>query len=281
VQLSVCVRDAVDGAVLRAQDPDRVLPAASVGKLLLLLEVARRLARGDLAPGEGLTRTERDAVADSGLWQHLRTPALPVEDLAVLVGAVSDNLATNVLLRAVGTGAVDAAGRDAGLRVTRLLDRVRDVRTPADPPHLSEGSAAELSGLMQRLTRGEAAGPVADAAVLRWLAAGADLSMVAASWGLDPLSRTAGDRGLRLWHKTGTDDGVRADVGVLRGPLRTVAYAGLACWDPSGPDRRDEALAALADLGRDLADMVGLPALGRGPGPAPSSTKVPGPAQER
>src|SRR5688500_20328707 len=85
IEWGVCVRDAASGDVLAEHEPHAVLPAASVGKVLLLIEVARSV---DL--GEPLTRTEADAVADSGLWQHLAVDTLPAGDLAALVGAVSD-----------------------------------------------------------------------------------------------------------------------------------------------------------------------------------------------
>ena len=48
------------------------------------------------------TRRRGMPSGDSGIWQHLQAPSLPVADLATLVGATSDNLATNVLLRQVG-----------------------------------------------------------------------------------------------------------------------------------------------------------------------------------
>jgi beta-lactamase class A len=43
-----------------------------------------------------------DRVEDSGLWYLLDQRDLSVHDLCVLVGAVSDNLATNALVRLVG-----------------------------------------------------------------------------------------------------------------------------------------------------------------------------------
>jgi beta-lactamase class A len=241
VRWAACVRDVATGAVLAEVEPDLALPTASVGKLLLLVAAART---------DGGTLLRRDAVAsvaDSGLWQHLRTPALSVHDCAVLVGAVSDNLATNVLLRHLGLDAVQRTAEELGLRATALHDLVRDVRGAEHPPQLSTGSAGELSDLMARLHRGEVDGA---AQVLQWLGAGTDLSMVAAATGLDPLAHVEADRGLVLRHKTGTDTGVRADTGVLAGPRGAVAYAVLAAWD--GPDRRDDVLAAMRRVGQSL-----------------------------
>lgn len=250
-----CVIEVEDGEVLLDLDADAVLPTASVGKVLLLVEVARRVHAGELDPAEPLPRTPADAVGDSGLWQHLRVPALPVADLAVLVAAVSDNLATNVLLRRVGLDAVAATARSVGLRATALHDVVRDVRTPADPPALSSGSAAELAGLFARLAAGAAISAEVSATVNGWLATGTDLSMVAGALGLDPLAHVAADRSVVLRNKTGTDPGVRADVGWLRAGGTTLAYAVLAAWPPDR-DERDPVLAAMRALGAQLRDRL-------------------------
>jgi len=98
VSWRVMVLDAGTGSVLAHRDPDTVQRTASLGKLLLLIEVARRPEDGSLDPAEPLTPTDADLVRDSGLWWHLSAGSLPLADCAVLVGAFSDNLATNVLL---------------------------------------------------------------------------------------------------------------------------------------------------------------------------------------
>ena len=248
VEWGLCVRDAASGKVLAAVDADRVHATASVGKVLLLAEVARRIEDGTLDPCEPVTRTLEDAVADSGLWQHLRSDTLPLADAAALIGAVSDNLATNVLVRRVGLEAVRALGASLGLRDTALHDTVRDVRGPEHPPALSTGTASELSWLFAALQRGEVVSAGVSAQVVDWLALDTDLSMVASAFGLDPLAHVDGDRGVLLRHKTGTNVGVRADVGVV-GPF---AYAVLASWDDAAADRRDEVLTRMADVGRAL-----------------------------
>ncbi len=252
--VSASLADADTGEDLLGERADRVQRTASVGKLLLLIECATRFLTGELDPARPLSRTAGDTVADSGLWQHLRAGELPAGDLAVLVGAVSDNLATNVLLRAIDLGAVARLQARLGLVATALHDRVRDERGPGDPPALSTGSAAELTGLMVRLHRDEllgvrGVGPL----VLSWLALDTDTSMVAGAFHLDPLAHVGADRGLRLAHKTGTDAGVRADVGLVGGPARTVAYAVLAEFDDA---ERDAALDAMREWGRAVRALV-------------------------
>lgn len=231
-----------------------VLPMASVGKVLLLLEVARRIEAGELDPARRLASVPDDEVADSGLWQHLDEPGLSVASLAVLVASVSDNLATNVLLREVGLDAVEQVGAECGLRQTRVLDRIRDHRGPEHPLAPSIGSADELARLMEAIAHGDALNPAVSARVAGWLALGVDMSMVAGGLALDPLAHVDGP--VRLLHKTGWDAGVRADVGHVLGPRAGVAYAVLATWDPAMSDASAGVLDAMREVGSRIRRTV-------------------------
>ncbi|KAA1395873.1 serine hydrolase [Aeromicrobium ginsengisoli] len=258
VEWSVCVRDAASSRVLASLSPDRVLRTASIGKLFLLIEIARAAAAGELDLGEELRRTSDDAVADSGLWHLMRRDAFTIDDLCWLVGGFSDNLATNVLTRRIGISAVGATSASLGFVRSALLDRVRDDRSPEDPWTLSAGNADELSDLMARLHRGDIGSASVSSRVLRWVAANADLSMVAAAFGLDPLAHAEPDRGVTLVNKTGTISTVRGDVGVVTGPAGSVAYAVLASWpDDAAEDPRDRVLAEMAAIGATIRTHIG------------------------
>ncbi|WP_250030192.1 serine hydrolase [Paractinoplanes maris] len=222
-------------------EPGRRLRTASIGKLLLLIETARRIEAGELDPAERLTKDPALAVADSGLWQHLRIEALPVADLAVLIAAVSDNYATNVLLARVGLPAVRAVAGRLGLHETALLDRVRGKRETHHPPTLSTGAAGELAHLMERIARRELLTPAVSERMDGWLATSADLSMVASGFDADPLAHTTTVR-----NKTGTDDGIRADVGYAGDQ----AYAVLANFRP---EDTAEVIRAMREIGRALS----------------------------
>lgn len=255
---SVALTDLRDGTVLAEHDPDLLLPSASVAKVFLLVEVAARLVDGRLDPGLLLDRRTVAPVADSGLWRHLASDALPVVDLAVLVGSVSDNLATNVLLDAVGLDAVRARAAALAPGGSTLHDRVRDERGPADPPLLGEACARDLVALFAALGSGRAVGPQVSALVLHWLATNADHSQVSRGLLLDPLAHDRPDHGLSVWSKTGTDAGVRAEAGLVRGPRGAVAFAALCTWHPGEEDAaRGEVLEALARLGATVRGAVG------------------------
>lgn len=257
VTWSIHVRSLATGATF-TRDDATALSTASVGKLLLLAEVARRLEDGSLGPDECVSRTPADAVADSGLWQHLATDSLTVGDAAVLVAAVSDNLATNVLLRRVGLEAVDEVAHSLGLEDVRLHDFVRDARRTTDPARLSSGSASELADFFARIPEGGILTPSVSGMLAFWLGLNTDLSMVAASLELDPLGHVAVGRSLSVMNKTGTDVGVRADCGLVSRDGVQVAYAAIANWDEASGPMLDLVMADMHAIGGFIRSLVNL-----------------------
>jgi beta-lactamase class A len=218
--------------------------------------VSARLSEQATPALEVLDKTSKDVVGDSGLWRHLQARSLPLSDVATLVGATSDNLATNVLLREVGLDAVRARTEDLGLLRTALLDLVRDTRGPDDAPQLSVGSTSELAWLFAALARGQVVDALTSSRVLGWLSLNTDLSMVASAFGADPLSHRGVDHGLQLVNKTGTDAGVRSEVGVLRGPRRGISYAVSVQFNDRSIASRLRVLDSLRSVGFDLLEYV-------------------------
>lgn len=255
-EVSARAIDLATGADLLSVDDHVVLPTASVGTVLLLLEAAARLGANGQSRFELFDRTEADLVGGSGVWQFLHAPSLPFADLAALIAATNDNFATNVLLRGIGLAAVRARAEALGLRHTALLDRVRDRRGPDDAPQLSVGSTAELASLFARIAKGEAGDAATSSRVAEWLALGTDLSLVASAFALDPLAHVRSDHGLQLFNTTGTDSGVRSEAGVLRGPRAGVAYAVTITFDDATHERRLAVLHAMRTIGTDILEFV-------------------------
>jgi beta-lactamase class A len=258
---SISIRDA-SGRALAARHADRCLHTASVGKLLLLIETARQCADGELV-GTALLRRDPDlAVADSGIWQHLRAEELAVEDLCVLIASVSDNIATNVLLKQVGVQRLQTLAASLGLVHTAMLDYIRDRRGPDDPVTVSTGSASELSRVMSQLSDNTLISVKVSEQVNSWLSTGVDLSMVASGLGLDPLAHAASGRDLFVRNKTGSDPGVRADVGTVGCAAARLSYAVIANWDASTRDVRDAVLAGMNEVGTAMKTIVASAGMG-------------------
>jgi len=253
--VSASVIDTSTGKALLAIDDRLVQPVGTLGRVLLLIEVAAQLQEGRLH-GDRLQRMARDTATGAGLWQFLQEPVMQVSDLATLVGATADAWATNALLTTVGIDAVRARAESLGIDRTALIDRVRDRRGPDDAPDVSVAAARELAWLFRGLALGEVVDDAVSNRVLGWCSLAADLSLVAGAFGLDPLAHRALDHGLQSVAVTGAGAGVRAEAGILRGPGSSVSYAVTVTFTDDSLQRRLAVVEALRTMGTDVLEVV-------------------------
>ncbi|WP_439591012.1 serine hydrolase [Microbacterium sp.] len=255
-KISVRINDLDRGTTVLAGDDFVTLPVGGVGVVPLLIEVAAGFESGVLDPLEIIDRSQVEAVSVAGVWQHLKAPALPLSDLAVLTASTGDALAANALLARVGLPAVRTRIESLGLSRAALLDRFRDERGPDDAPHFALGSTRELAEVFAALVNSQAVSAGVSAQVAEWLSLNHDLSLVAAATGLDPFSHENDEHGLLFINKTGRDDGVRVEAGVLAGPRAGVSYALIVCFDDLSILHRMRAHDAFRVLGIDLMEYV-------------------------
>lgn len=263
-QWSISVRRDDEPAAFAEYGPSRRVRTASVAKVFVLIELADRLARGELDAGQLIDRRDTQPVFDSGIWHAMSVDRLPVTDVAVLVGAFSDNWATNALIGACGLDRIQARALGLAPGGSMLHDYVRNERSGEMPETLSDGCAQDWAMIMQRLHYADGIDGAVCRRVLAWLAQDADLSMVAGAFDLDPLAHDTEDLGLRLWHKTGTDLGVRADVGVLRSASTVASYAVLCNWPATdvSPQTRRAVHSTMGQIGDEIRSAVTGPAPG-------------------
>lgn len=250
VTWSVQVRH--QGEIVADVDSARVCPSASMGKILVLWAAAAAIVSGERGAQDPVEVRHGDRVADSGIWQHLTEQTLSWQSACVLVGAVSDNTAANVLIRELGLERLAQVSTDLGVPETRQVDVLRDHREAGHPAAPSWSRARDLADLMDRWARVEDDDAVA-ALVRTWLARDTDLSMVASGFDLDPLAHDRLGGGRFLFHKTGTDAGIRADAGAVGRLGDRWSYGVLATWDPQDGSRVPAVLAAMHSLGRLIA----------------------------
>ncbi|WP_326829781.1 class A beta-lactamase-related serine hydrolase [Streptosporangium sp. NBC_01810] len=255
----VIARVAVSVPRLISVDEDAELPLASVGKLLLLAVLARGITEGELDPTEIVELREDDRCGGSGLLGVLSGRRWAIGDLAVLTASVSDNTATNALLRRLGLDRVAEGAAALGFARTRILDRIREPRLPSHPPTFAVGTAGELA----RFAAGLDGRREWTRLLLGWMASNTDRSLVPALLPSEPedLEIPGSVPAGTVWvaNKTGTDVGVRADVGVMIGAERRIGYAVLA----NGPAGGEHALVERArQAGLAIGRLAGLPLAG-------------------
>ncbi|MFN3949212.1 serine hydrolase [Microbacterium sp.] len=255
-KVSVRIDDLDGGAAVLSGDDFLTLPVGGLGVVPLLIEVAAAFETGRLDPLEIVDRAAVHEAAHGGVWQHLKAPALPVTDLAMLAASTGDALAANALLHRAGLQSVRARLEQLGLRRTALLDRFRDDRGPDDAPHVALSTAREMAQVFAGLVNSTVVSPGVSAQVAEWLSLNHDLSLVASATGLDPFAHENDQHGLLFVNKTGRAPGVRAEAGVLGGPRAGVAYALIVNFDDLSIAHRLRAHDAFRVLGVELMEYV-------------------------
>jgi beta-lactamase class A len=202
--LGVVVQDA--SGVVVDLGGDRVVPAASTIKVLVLVAALRRVADRRSGLGDLLDLpAPAERVGGSGPLQALGSVTrLRLGELLELMVTLSDNDATNVVLDLVGPGELSSVAAGLGLADTRLQRRMMDFAA-RDAGRDNLTSARDLAALVAAVRRGEVLPPE------QTREAFALLGRQQLRDGLPALLPPAVSCG----NKTGDLPGIRHDVGLL------------------------------------------------------------------
>jgi len=194
------------GVVLR-HDADRVLPAASIIKLLIARTLIDAVGRGELALDAGVALRASDRVGGSDRYGRLRPGRYPLAELLGAMLSLSDNTAANALLHAAGMKRCNGVAAAMGLAATRIRRTFYDweaQRRGSENTTTARESATLLVDLVRRAGDAGRAGGAARL-VVRALLAQTDRESIPPAL----LTRTA------IANKTGELPGVRNDVAVV------------------------------------------------------------------
>ncbi|MFK0167239.1 serine hydrolase [Streptomyces sp. NPDC090306] len=124
---TLCVRSLDDGAevAFRADEP---AVSASVVKVQVALEVESRIACGLLDPRRPVRVGADDRTpGPTGISLFDDDAVVSLRDLVVLMLSISDNAATDVLVREVGVDTLNASAARLGLRGTVVVSDIRQL----------------------------------------------------------------------------------------------------------------------------------------------------------
>ncbi len=182
--------------------------AASVIKIPVMITVFRLAQEGKLSLGEMHALREEERLPSCGTLKAMHEGIeMTLEDLVKLMIIVSDNAATNILIRRVGIDAVNGTMRGLGLEKSTLRRLLFD-REASAKGWVNHITAGEMGALMEGLHRGEVVSPQASRAML-------DILLDQRLNGKLPFFLHSRD--IDVAHKTGEDDGITHDVGILYG----------------------------------------------------------------
>ncbi|MCY0878523.1 MAG: class A beta-lactamase-related serine hydrolase [Firmicutes bacterium] len=143
------------GEVIQFGDVERPRETASVLKLPVLVAALWQCQQGERTLSDILVYEPSDYVEGSGVLQHLTLgTALPLKDVLTLMIIISDNVATNMVLRTIDRDRVNACMRGLGLRVTQVVRNISFQNEKQGQP-LGLSTPKELTQLLKALYRGE------------------------------------------------------------------------------------------------------------------------------
>lgn len=189
---------------------NRKFVAASTVKIPIMVEVFRRIDTGRLSLEERYTLVDDDRTPGSGVLNHMRAGVeLSLYDLIYLMISISDNVATNILIRMVGMDAVNRTMAELGMASSNLSREMRG--RPADPEE-DENFATpnDYARAIAAILDGEAASKASCEAMASMLTKQQNRRRLAR---FIPASNT-----IRWGSKTGTSAGVANDVGFMIAP---------------------------------------------------------------
>lgn len=203
--IGLYLRDTVTGETIahRADDP---IEAASVIKLPIMAEAFRQFECGELDPSSPVTIRPEDKLPSCGALTYLSDgTTVTLRDLVTLMIILSDNTATNLLIDRLGIDRINAmidALHLTGTRLNRKLFMPELARQGIKNYVTARDMATLLTGLMEgRVVSENASRAMLD--VLRSQRLNGKMPFFLHS------------AGIPCAHKTGEDDGVTHDVGVI------------------------------------------------------------------
>lgn len=189
----------LDGTVLFAHRDQNIIPSASVIKIPILAVMLEEARAGRFQmDGIGLVKKE-DMVGGAGILQsHPSDTSLTWRRLAELMISVSDNTATNAIIRELGVDTINRYLSDWGLEHTRLRREMMDFESQRQGRE-NTTSPAEMNAVLRRFA--------SDTEFIRILLLCEDKTTLPAGFPAEA----------RFAHKTGTLTIVRGDAGILLG----------------------------------------------------------------
>ena len=196
----------LEGGCALMHNENEPLLAASVIKIPIMVEAFRRFGEGSLNPEDVHTLRDAEKLPSCGALNRMHDGLqVTLRDLVELMIVLSDNTATNILIDLLGIDSVNATMRANGLTRSTLRRKLFD-RAGHEAGIENTVTAREMGMLLEKMYAGTLVSPEASREMLEILR-NQKLN------GKMPFFLKP--RGISCAHKTGEDDGITHDVGVV------------------------------------------------------------------
>ena len=196
----------LDGARAWSHNPDLPLMAASVIKLPIMVTAFRDIADGLLDPGETVRILPEMKQPSCGALSYMHDGLeVTLLDLITLMIILSDNTATNLLIDRLTPGHVNETMAALGIPGVCLRRRLFEPELSAKGIE-NTVTARGVGLLLERMAAGTLLGPEQDQGMV-------EILLNQRLNGKLPFYLHG--RGIRCAHKTGEDDGITHDAGIV------------------------------------------------------------------
>lgn len=201
--ISIILKDLKSNHIIYSKDIERVMPSASVIKVLIMIEAFRQIKEGKLSY-ETKIRIKPEDKVNFSLFTNMRTDEYCLIDIITLMMDISDNTATNVLIDLLGYENINAIASDHGLKNTVLKRKMMDFEA-ARQGKQNMLTPKELSILMEKIYRKEILNKDLCDEIIRIMSVNTIKEM---------MKKFIPDE-VKLAHKTGELDHLNHDIGIL------------------------------------------------------------------
>ncbi len=235
--MGVAIKDLISGEEILLNE-QLTFPTGSSIKIPILIELYRQAAEGKYQLSEQRWVERKDKTGGSGVIQHFgdHTSSLSLRDLGVLMIALSDNTATNMLIDQVGMANVNRTLDELGLKQIRLRRKMIDQAASARGDE-NTATPREAMLLMEKLYRGEVVNRTLSDQVLEILKLRKQ----------SPIPRLL-PPAVEIANKPGGIEGAACDWGLVYVPNRPYVIAVMSNYNSEGAD---EAIAKISRLAYD------------------------------
>ena len=227
-KLALYVKDLGTGETVE-RAADAIFPTASCIKVFVLLELMRRVHRGDFILEQRVPVLASQQAGGSGVLKDLDVGLeLTLRDTATLMIVLSDNTATNLLVDLLGLEAINTTIAGLGLEKTRMFNKI-DFEAIGDDVHrLAVTTAREFGSALEQVARGTFLDGASCEVIIDIMQRQQYLDLLPRNLPYNPYARELKlPQALRIANKTGFYMGVRCDTALLFLPNTTLVATAL------------------------------------------------------
>ncbi len=189
---------------------DRKFGAASTVKIPIMVEIFRQIDAGKRSLDDRHVTSEADTTPGSGVLLNLHQGIeVTLHDLIYLMISISDNMATNILIRMAGMDSVNQTMRDLGMK-NSLLGREMKGRPALADEQENLATPNDYAEIVRAILDGDVASPASCDAMI---------GMLELQQNRDRIARYLPQHSAIRWgSKTGSITGVTNDAGFILAP---------------------------------------------------------------